>query len=301
VQHAAGLLVQAFDIGPADVGEPQSPARIGDGDLSRVQVAREDEVERPGLESVDHLREVAEQDAQVGAAIGEALRTGLTGAIRPRVDPDDLDSATAQLECHGIVGEEPRGSELGDVDALCEGILGDRVIVISQHREAVREPGEQLTETSLTPSPREQIAADQRQVRLPLLDPINGVLDGAQPTGGQTQVEVGEMRQAQPVQLRREAREANLPRLQPNPTSLEPTPGGQACGSERGGARNDRSDQTSSFSSIGVTGTTWRLNLSSESSRPAATPISCERCRIGIWNLRPVEASSFCCQASSER
>ena len=38
-----------------------------------------------------------------------------------------------------------------------------------------------------------------------------------------------------------------------------------------------------SFSRTGVTGTTWRLNLSSDSSSPAATPISWERCRIGIW------------------
>src|SRR4051794_31618257 len=57
----------------------------------------------------------------------------------------------------------------------------------------------------------------------------------------------------------------------------------------------------SSFWSTGSTDTTWRLNLSSEASSPAATPISCERCRIGMLNARPVCASSFCCQASSDR
>jgi hypothetical protein len=50
------------------------------------------------------------------------------------------------------------------------------------------------------------------------------------------------------------------------------------------GAPEPEKDQgASSFSSTGVTGTTWRLNFSSDSSSPAATPINCERWRIGIW------------------
>ena len=43
------------------------------------------------------------------------------------------------------------------------------------------------------------------------------------------------------------------------------------------------------------------MNFSAESGSPAATPISCERCRIGIAKSRPVEAFSFDCHASSER
>ncbi len=34
---------------------------------------------------------------------------------------------------------------------------------------------------------------------------------------------------------------------------------------------------------------------------PAATPISCERWRIGIWKSLPVCFLSFDCHASSER
>jgi hypothetical protein len=45
----------------------------------------------------------------------------------------------------------------------------------------------------------------------------------------------------------------------------------------------EKDQGASSFSSTGVTGTTWRLNFSSDSSSPAATPINCERWRIGIW------------------
>ena len=51
----------------------------------------------------------------------------------------------------------------------------------------------------------------------------------------------------------------------------------------------------------GSTGTTWRLNLSSESAKPAATPISCDRWMIGMPSVRPVDFSSFDCQASSDR
>jgi len=43
-----------------------------------------------------------------------------------------------------------------------------------------------------------------------------------------------------------------------------------------------RGRQIWSFSRIGWTETTWRLNFSSDSSNPAATPTSCDRCRIGM-------------------
>ena len=45
--------------------------------------------------------------------------------------------------------------------------------------------------------------------------------------------------------------------------------------------------QASSRSSAGRGSTMWRLNLSSESSRPAATPTSCARWRIGRRNVLP--------------
>ena len=43
------------------------------------------------------------------------------------------------------------------------------------------------------------------------------------------------------------------------------------------------------------------LELQLRLAEPAATPISCERCRIGIAKSRPVVAFSFDCHASSER
>ncbi len=70
------------------------------------------------------------------------------------------------------------------------------------------------------------------------------------------------------------------------PACLEPRPGRDGRG--HGGEQEQEPDQTESFSVTGATETTWRLNFSSELSSPAATPTSCERCKIGIWKSFPV-------------
>ena len=51
----------------------------------------------------------------------------------------------------------------------------------------------------------------------------------------------------------------------------------------------------------GLGPTMCRLNFSSDSLIPAATPTSCERWRIGSLKSRPVVGSSFDCHASSDR
>ena len=92
------------------------------------------------------------------------------------------------------------------------------------------------------------------------------------------------MSDAQAVELGRKPRERELEHTQPHPARLEP-------GRRRATARRQYDDggdedrcraQIWSFSMTGLTETTCRLNLSSDSSSPAATPTSCERCRIGI-------------------
>src|SRR5947207_3273603 len=121
-------------------------------------------------------------------------------------------------------------------------------------------------------------------------------------------MEVREMEDPEAVELLRQARDRHFEPPKPHPTRLEPTPRErrrdaepEPCpGSSAEVLRRARA-QTSSFAKTGSTETTCRLNLSSDSSSPAATPTSCERWRIGIWKSRPVAAASFCCQASSER
>ena len=51
--------------------------------------------------------------------------------------------------------------------------------------------------------------------------------------------------------------------------------------------RSNGAAQLDSFSRTGFIETTCRRNLSSDSSIPAATPISCDRWKIGIWKLLP--------------
>ena len=90
------------------------------------------------------------------------------------------------------------------------------------------------------------------------------------------------MRDAQAVELGRQPGHLELELAQPHPAGFEPAVGDRH-GRERRGAREDAgARQIWSFSRIGWTETTWRLNFSSDSSSPAATPTSCDRCRIGI-------------------
>src|SRR5215210_3094793 len=64
MERGRRTLVQALDVVPAEVGEPEASAGERHADLPRVQVARNNEMKRPRTELVDDTREVAEQDAQ---------------------------------------------------------------------------------------------------------------------------------------------------------------------------------------------------------------------------------------------
>src|SRR4051794_21271406 len=116
-----------------------------------------------------------------------------------------------------------------------------------------------------------------------------------------SEMEVREVRDAQAVELRRQARQLELSDPQAHPAGLERP----ICSDDRR-ERDEPSEpeqkgQIWSFSMTGSTETTCRLNFSSDSSSPAATPTSCERWRIGILKSRPVAFFSFDCHASSER
>jgi len=139
-------------------------------------------------------------------------------------------------------------------------------------------------------------------------------------------MKVGQMRDPHPVQRGRQARHRDLQLPQAHPAGLEPPPGepgrGNAC--KRAPARLARKPTAPKFAppekkmpphgeTCGLPGSgfellqhglhrqTCRLNFSSDSWKPAASPISCERCRIGMPSRLPVAFSSFDCQASSER
>src|SRR4029450_5577522 len=100
--------------------------------------------------------------------------------------------------------------------------------MVSQDDVAARQPGEKFAETRLPASPRNEISADQRQIRLPLFHPRNRTLNRPRAAGRNAEVEVGEMRDAQPLELRRQPPHRNLLGLQPNPARLEPGVSGES-------------------------------------------------------------------------
>ena len=67
-------------------------------------------------------------------------------------------------------------------------------------------------------------------------------------------MEVGEMRDPQSVELRRESNQRDLERALPQPAGLEPRPG--TDGRDRDGEREEEPGQTESFSVTGSTETT---------------------------------------------
>ena len=255
MEHAAGPLVEAFDIRPADVGEAQPPAWIRQADLTGMEMTGEDEIEYARLEPVDHLRKVAEQDAEVGFRVGEPLGPSPTRAVRARVDADDMHLPSAQLDCLRLVGEQPRRAQILELNRLRERILRNGVVMVPEHRVAVGQADEKLAETRLAASPRNEIAADQRQIRLPRLDPFHCAPHRVRPARRQPEVEVGEVGDPEPVELGRQAPKRDLDRVQPDPARLEPRVRSAGRGSRADQYRR-RETQTSSFSSAGATGTT---------------------------------------------
>ena len=114
-----------------------------------------------------------------------------------------------------------------------------------------RQPCEQSAEPLLARTAREQVAAQADQVGLALGRPLHRALDGDPAPRGKAEMEVGQVHDAEAVELGRQPVELDLERAQPDPPGLEPAPGdGRACGAARA------ADQTCNFSSTGLTETT---------------------------------------------
>ena len=70
MQDTARATVEPLRVGRAGVREPELAASVRDADLAAVEMAGEDEVEHAGRHLVDHIREMAEQDAEIGVRVG---------------------------------------------------------------------------------------------------------------------------------------------------------------------------------------------------------------------------------------
>jgi hypothetical protein len=155
--------------------------------------------------------------------------------------------------------------------------------MVAEHDIWMPKALEQLHQLSLASRPRQQVARDADEIGTALLDPCRSAFHGVRAARRHSEVEVREVRDPDAVELGRQARQPQIALAQTHPPGFEPAISEPGRGERGGSARNGRPEvQISSFSRIGRTETTWRRNLSSDSWRPAATPTSCERWRIGI-------------------
>jgi hypothetical protein len=155
--------------------------------------------------------------------------------------------------------------------------------MVAENDVRVTKPLEQPQQPRLAARPREQVAGDADELRTTLLDPRDRALDRTHAAGRHAEMEIREVRDPQTVELRRQPVDRDVDHSEPDPARLEPSVGGEQQGqADEGRGQSRPCAQSWSFSMMGFTETTWRLNLSSDSSRPAATPTSCDRWRIGI-------------------
>ena len=212
-------LVEALDVAPAQVGEPQAPAGERDADLAGVQVSGEDEVERARPEPVDHARKMAEQDAQVGGRVGQLVWVREPRDVRPWVDARDLDSPAVQLDRPRVVLEQRRRPELQRARPPPERVARD------PPGRGCRGP--RSSEGSRSSSSRAAARPRGRETRSPLMsvrsgcrstDPVDRALDRPFAPRGQSEMEVGQVRDPQTGQLFRQAAERNARARAAGPT-----------------------------------------------------------------------------------
>jgi hypothetical protein len=206
------------------VGEPELSAAVRDRDLTVVEMAGEDQVVGVGPEAVEDVREVAQQDSEVGLGIDVPLGPCLAPAVRARVDPDYLHAAAAHLQRPRLVGEQRRRLELRERSRRGERVAAQRVVVVAQHGVAARKARHEASQLVLRSWPREQVAADADEVGIARRRPLDRALDGLRAARRHTKVEVRKVDDAKPFELGRQPRQADLERPKPNPARLEPAP-----------------------------------------------------------------------------
>ncbi len=114
------------------------------------------------------------------------------------------------------------------VDPLRERVAAIREVVVPEHDEARPELAQKPLEERRATTSRDEVAGDADEVGLALRDPGHRVRRGALPPRRDAQMEVGEVRDPQAVERRRDAGELDFEHSLPQPTRLEPAPGERA-------------------------------------------------------------------------
>ena len=137
--------------------------------------------------------------------------------------------------------------------------MGERVaavgeVVVAEHDEARPEAVEQPLELAHPRAAGDEVARDAHEIRPALGHPVHRLAHGAEASRRHAEMEVGEVRDPQPVELRRDPVEPHVQDALPQPPRLEPRPGGDSR--DRDGEREQEPGQTESFSVTGSTETT---------------------------------------------
>jgi hypothetical protein len=131
--------------------------------------------------------------------------------------------------------------EHGGLDPLREGVAAVREVVIPEDDEAASELPEQLPKKRYAATAGDEVARDADEVRLALSDPRDRRLARALAARGHAQMEVGEVRDAESVELARKPLDLELEHALPHPARLEPPP--RERGERDGAGRDGEPDQ----------------------------------------------------------
>jgi hypothetical protein len=190
--------MDTFHISRREVREAEPPARIRNDDLPPVEVPGEDEV-KDSRNPADDAREVAEQDAQIGAGVDEVLRTRASVGVHLWIYTHDLDAPSSELQLDALIAQERDtldSSDCGWIDALRERVAAVGEVVVPEHDVALPEPGQEALELRDSRPARHEIAGDAHEVGLALDDPLDGIGDSLSASTGHAEVQIRQMRDA---------------------------------------------------------------------------------------------------------
>ena len=205
--------------------ERKAAARKWKANLSRMQVAGDYEMERTRPDVIDYLGEMTDENSQVRVRVRKSVRVCDPVHVRTWIHARDLHPAAIQFDNASLVRKQRRLSEVVQLGRFRPRIAADSEVVIPEDGVTVGQPVEQRTQERLSSWTRQEVAADQGQVRPPLLHPGNGSLDCRRSAGGNSEMKIGEVCDPQPSELVRQAGDRNGERAKADPAGFEVSPG----------------------------------------------------------------------------
>ena len=97
-------------------------------------------------------------------------------------------------------------------------------VVVPEDDERPLEAPELFAQQRFATRARDKVTRDRDDIGLTLLHPVDRPLDRDRPARGQSEVEVGEVCDPEPGQLRRQPGKRDVELGEPNPAGLEPGP-----------------------------------------------------------------------------